>query len=99
MTAAAQNTVDQDMDLYSLLADTPGDWDRRSAGLVWAALSADYLGERFASRGRTVRLFGDVRRALAARASVLSGRTVGVHHNLYVFRRAGGARLVPRQTQ
>jgi len=39
-----------------------------------------------------------VRRALAARASVLSGRTVGVHHDLYVFRRTGGARLVPRQT-
>ena len=35
----------------------------------------------------------------ATRDPVLSGRTVGVHHNLYLLRGAGGARLVPWQAR
>ena len=76
-----------------------GDRNRRAASLARTALPADPMGERFATPGRSVWLYRDVRRTLAAQTIVLSSRTVGFHHHLYLFRAAGSTRLVSRPSQ
>lgn len=77
--------------LYSLLADA-------ILVLHFAFVVFVLLGKLLTSPGRRDWLYRNVCRALAAQDSVLSGRTVDFHDHLYLFRCAGSARLVPRQT-